>query len=508
MNLTLLAQDARSTTVGWQPVPGAACYALEWSDRMSDTVRFRTAGQTRDCRFRFVRSTHIPYYLRLRALDEAGSTLELSPVLTTPLARVLYPQLEALDRGLVAVATSAGVFLSWRLLRSEVDGYSATGLTGADFVVISILPGTFDEMESDVHAPEAYGIYQSVGDTVGAGGFMRAMRTIPMYVTIAEAIRDYSPNAWVINYTNPMTLCVRTLYHVFPKIKAFGCCHEVFGTQTLLTHILDEELGLKDVARQDIKVNVKGINHFTWFDKATYKGMDLFPIYRKFAEEHYESGYEYGDTNWMNSSFACANRVKFDLFLRYGCIAAAGDRHLAEFMPGKTYLESPEAVREWKFGLTTVAWRKNELQERLARSRRLRTGEEPIEIKPDGEEGHLLMKALLGLGDLVSNVNIPNHGAIANLPWDAVVEVNALFSRQGVQSVNAGPLPANILPLVARHVYNQENTLTAALTCDRTLGLTTFMNDPQVTLNWNQGKELFDTMLHNTRAYLPKEWNA
>ena len=119
MNLTLLAQDARSTTVGWQPVPGAACYALEWSDRMSDTVRFRTAGQTRDCRFRFVRSTHIPYYLRLRALDEAGSTLELSPVLTTPLARVLYPQLEALDRGLVAVATSAGVFLSWRLLRSR-----------------------------------------------------------------------------------------------------------------------------------------------------------------------------------------------------------------------------------------------------------------------------------------------------------------------------------------------------------------------------------------------------
>ncbi len=64
------------------------------------------------------------------------------------------------------------------------------------------------------------------------------------------------------------------------------------------------------------------------------------------------------------------------------------------------------------------------------------------------------------------------------------------------------------LPLVARHVYNQENTLTAALTCDRTLGLTTFMNDPQVTLNWKQGKELFDTMLHNTRAYLPKEWNA
>lgn len=379
-------------------------------------------------------------------------------------------------------------------------------LTGADFVVISILPGTFDEMESDVHAPEAYGIYQSVGDTVGPGGFIRAMRTIPMYVEFAEAIRDYCPDAWVINYTNPMTLCVRTLYKVFPGVKAFGCCHEVFGTQKLLAAIAEKELGFENVQRQEVKVNVKGINHFTWFDKATCRGVDLFPVYRRFAEENYAEGYEFGDNNWMNSTFACANRVKFDLFLRYGLIAAAGDRHLAEFMPGKLYLESPEAVREWKFGLTTVAWRKNELQERLARSRRLCSGEEEIVIKPDGEEGHLLMKALLGLHDMVSNVNIPNHGAIANLPWDAVVEVNALFSRQGVQPVVAGPLPGSILPLVARHVYDQENALQAALTCDKTLALTTFMNDPQIDLNWHDGEALFTTMMRNTAKYLPKEW--
>lgn len=381
-------------------------------------------------------------------------------------------------------------------------------LTGADFVVISILPGTFDEMESDVHAPEAYGIYQSVGDTVGAGGFMRALRTIPMYVTFAEAIRDYCPKAWVINYTNPMTLCVRTLYHVFPGIRAFGCCHEVFGTQKLLAEMLRAEQGIENVTRQEIKVNVLGINHFTWFDQATYKGMDLFPLYRDFAEKYYDEGYAFGDANWINSSFGCANRVKFDLFRRYGLIAAAGDRHLAEFMPGKMYLESPEAVQRWRFGLTTVAWRKNDLQERLAKSRRLRSGEQPLDLKPDGEEGHLLMKALLGLQDTVSNVNIPNHGAIANLPWDAVVEVNAMFSRQGIRPVQAGALPGNILPLVARHVYDQENTLTAALTCDYDLALTTFMNDPQIDLNWQDGEKLFRTMLHNTRAYLPAGWGA
>ena len=141
-----------------------------------------------------------------------------------------------------------------------------SALTGADFIVISILPGTFDEMAVDVHMPERLGIYQSVGDTAGPGGAMRALRTIPMYVEIAQAIRAYAPKAWVINYTNPMSLCVKTLYYVFPEIKAFGCCHEVFGTQKVLKGILEETMGLKDVKREDIQVNVLGINHFTWFD--------------------------------------------------------------------------------------------------------------------------------------------------------------------------------------------------------------------------------------------------
>ena len=136
-------------------------------------------------------------------------------------------------------------------------------LTGADFVVLSILPGTFDEMESDVHAPEKYGIYQSVGDTSGPGGILRAMRTIPMYEVIAEGIKDYCPQAWVINYTNPMTLCVKTLYRVFPQIKAFGCCHEVFGTQRFLAEVVEKELGARSVQSHEIKVNPVRVDHFT-----------------------------------------------------------------------------------------------------------------------------------------------------------------------------------------------------------------------------------------------------
>ena len=166
----------------------------------------------------------------------------------------------------------------------------ADALTGADFVIISILPGTFHEMESDVHAPEAYGIYQSVGDTTGPGGILRALRAIPMFEVIARAIRENCPDAWVINYTNPMTLLVSTLYRVFPGIKAFGCCHEVFGTQTFLAAVANEELG-GEFTRADVKVNVVGVNHFTWLTEARVKGTDLFPVYRRFCEKYAETGY-------------------------------------------------------------------------------------------------------------------------------------------------------------------------------------------------------------------------
>lgn len=354
-------------------------------------------------------------------------------------------------------------------------------LTGADFVVISIMPETFDEMEVDVHMPERLGIYQSVGDTAGPGGMMRALRTIPMFVEIAEAIKKYSPKAWVINYTNPMSLCVKTLYQVFPKIKAFGCCHEVFGTQKVLAGIVEEEMGFENVDRRDIYVNVLGINHFTWFDSASYRGIDLFPVYTDYIDKHFEEGYEKGDDNWMNSTFACAHRVKMDLFRRYGLIAAAGDRHLVEFMPGEEYLKDPDTVRSWKYGLTTVAWRKEDLQKRLERSRKLVNGEEEIELKSTGEEGILLIKALCGLTRVVSNVNIPNTAKqISNLPENAIVETNALFERDAIRPVQAGAIPENILELITPHVENHERIMQAALNGDRELVVEAFCNDPLV----------------------------
>lgn len=376
-------------------------------------------------------------------------------------------------------------------------------LTGADFVVISILPGTFDEMESDVHTPEKYGIYQSVGDTTGPGGIIRALRSIPQFEVIAHGIRDYCPKAWVINYTNPMALCVKALYDAFPEIRAFGCCHEVFGGKKLLASAVKDICGVDGITRDDVKINVVGVNHFTWVTNATWHNMDLMPVYGEFARKYYEKGFEgQEEINWMNSSFATNRRVKFDLFLRYGYFANAGDRHLAEFCPKNWYLANEKYAHSWGFGLTSVEWRKRRQQGKLERGLKLVSGEEAVSIKPTEEEGVLQMRALLGLSELITNVNLPNMGQIPNMPLGAIVETNAIFRDGMLNPVYSGNVPSEITGLVNRIADEQLLVAEAGRTRDLNKAFLAFVNDPLVDLPLPQAKALFDEMINNTKQYL------
>ncbi len=394
----------------------------------------------------------------------------------------------------------SGAFSKWNYHAVKTP---KEAMTGADFVVISILPGTFDEMESDVHTPEKYGIYQSVGDTSGPGGILRAMRTAPMYEVIAGYIRDYCPRAWVISYTNPMTLCVKTLYRAFPEIRAFGCCHEVFGTQKVLMAALKDICGIEAESREEIKVNPVAVNHFTWLTEATYKNMDLFPIYAEFTEKYAEQGFVTDPERKKKSPFFfCYEKVKFDLFRRYGYIAAAGDRHLAEFCPGNWYLHSPDTVANWGFALTPVSWRKERLEERREECLAYCNGERTPKIKCTGEEGVHQMQAILGLCELVTNVNIPNRGQIPNLPLGAVVETNAVFRSDSVRPVMAGEIPTSIYPLVSRICGQQEALDRAIAERDLVKIFACFCNDPLVTCSREDAKALFCEMVENTKEYL------
>jgi alpha-galactosidase len=392
----------------------------------------------------------------------------------------------------------------------------AGALSGSDFVLVSILPGDFEEMAVDVHAPEKYGIYQPVGDTAGAGGIIRAMRTIPQYREIADAVKKYAPGAWVINYTNPMSVCTRTLYREFPAIKAFGCWHEVFNTQMLLAATL-EEAGLApagSIKREEIKVSVLGINHFTWLDKASWKGIDIFPYFRELAQKYAVTGFKksHAATTFAAGSaldddsdeierlrlFGCTERVKFDLFLRYGLIAAAGDRHLAEFCPHSWYLSSPAEVEKWGFALTPVSWRITN-RDKLKQMAKAYADGMPMTPVKSGEEGINIIKALAGMGDIVTNVNLPNRGQMPGLPSDAVVETNASFSRDNIQPLVTNGLPTDIRALVMPHVLAYEGIIEAVFENDIEKAFRVFSHDLAVqTLPLKDARALFDEMCAKT----------
>jgi alpha-galactosidase len=398
-------------------------------------------------------------------------------------------------------------------------------LGGSNFVFVSILPGDFEEMAVDVHLPEKYGIYQSVGDTAGAGGIIRAMRTIPQFREIARAIQKYAPGAWVLNYTNPMSICTRTLYKEFPDIKAFGCCHEVFNTQKLLAAVL-EEAGLApagSIKREDITTRVLGINHFTWIDRASWKGVDIFPYYKQFTDKYAGPGFrkagaattfagggadaspaEKQDEALRRKYFSSAERVKMDLFRRYGLIAAAGDRHLAEFCPHSWYLASPELAESWGFALTPVSWRIANRNALIRRAEAYREGTKTLVPVESGEEGIKIIKALLGLGSFVSNVNMPNRGQMPDMPPEAVVETNAFFSRDAIEPLVCEELPPDLRALIMPHVLAQEGVIEAVFERDREKAFRVFSHDLAVqSLPPADARSLFDEMRAKT---LKDQW--
>lgn len=367
-------------------------------------------------------------------------------------------------------------------------------LRGADLVIISIQPGSLELMQKEIAIAEKYGLYFPVGDTTGAPGLMRGLRSAAIYKGFAEAIAEICPSAWVINYTNPMAICVRALTRVAPELKVFGCCHEVFAVQKMLAGLVSQYWGVPTPPRDEIKVNVLGINHFTWFDQASWNGRDLLELVRHHIEQPGTlRPYSQAEVESWGDWFKSVHQVKFRLFQRFGILAAAGDRHLVEFLPG--FIQSPETLFRYGIIRTPVSWRIQRWQLAPQKTRDLLSGKTPLELKSSGEEGVRQIKALFGLGNLVTNVNFPNAGQISNLPLGAVVETNAHFSRDEVRPLAAGALPAGLAPLIQQHSANQELIVEAALTGRKDLAFQAIYNDPSNSLTLDQTWEMFHEMM-------------
>lgn len=364
-------------------------------------------------------------------------------------------------------------------------------LEGSDLVIMSIEPGNTSCRYGDLVVPEKYGILQTVGDTTGPGGIFRAKRALPIYFEYAKLIEKYCPTAWVINYTNPMTLCTSALYKAFPKIKAIGCCHEVFHTQTFIAELVSKWFNVPLPDRREIHLDITGINHFTFATKVKWNGIDLMPYLENLANESdtYEdcslkAAKRIKDEKW----FDCDKLIALDFLRNYKALGAAGDRHLVEFVPW--YLKDEAELNKLGVIRTPYSWRETQAKEKREK---VFTDEELV-AKPSDEEGVDIMRSLMGDRTLFTNINFPNNGQIQYLPKGRIVESNGYISHDSiVPSVSYEP-PKALASLIRRVSDIQELVLDAVWENDDDKLFEAFLNDPLLDLSVSKARELFDEM--------------
>lgn len=365
-------------------------------------------------------------------------------------------------------------------------------LDGKDFVIISIEPGNTSCRWGDLVLPEQYGILETVGDTTGPGGIMRARRALPLFFEFARKIKEHCPNAWVINYTNPMTLCTAALYRAFPQIKALGCCHEVFGTEYFVAKQVATWFGVPQPDRRDIHLDITGVNHFTFATKAQWNGVDLMPMLRKLAEDpatYVDRTTSAKERIAKEEWFTCDHVVALTFLRDFGALGAAGDRHLSEFVP--YFLTSDADI--WKLGImrTPYDWRVRVAKEKHDK---VFTDDELLAKKSD-EEGVDIMRSLFGERTLFTNINIPNHGQVSYLKEGHIVESNGYISQNSIKPVISSDPPLAVETLVKRVADVQDLTLDAIWENDEKKLFQAFVCDPLVHLPLSTARELFDKML-------------
>ncbi|MGE4526362.1 MAG: alpha-galactosidase [Sphaerochaeta sp.] len=365
-------------------------------------------------------------------------------------------------------------------------------LSGCDMVIISIEPGRTECRYGDLVLPEQYGILQSVGDTTGPGGIMRARRALPIFFDLAKKIEQFCPDAWVINYTNPMTLCTAALYKAFPAIKALGCCHEVFHTQNFLAKKVSQWFGVATPDRREIKIDLTGVNHFTFVTKAFWQGHDLMAKLIEevqdpatFADETEIAKERLANEKW----FDCDQKIALAFLRDFGALGAAGDRHLAEFVP--YFLTSDENLHTYGVIRTPYEWRMRTAKEKRNKIFK----DEDLKAELSDEEGVDIMRSLMGDKSMVTNINRPNEGQISYLPKGRIVESNGLISEDSIRPIVATDPPLAIQNLVRQVSDVQEMVLEAIYNNDDNLLFTAFLSDPLMNLSLDKARELFDKML-------------
>jgi alpha-galactosidase len=370
-------------------------------------------------------------------------------------------------------------------------------IDGADAVVVTISTGGFRSMRHDLAVPERFGIKQSVGDSVGPGGINRALRNIPVLVGIARDMEDLAPDAWLLNITNPMTVLTRAVLRE-TSIKAVGLCHEIMGFLWDLSITGETPIG-------DIKPTLTGVNHFPVFTELDMGGRDGIAWMRELAAGADTEPDDSGEQEWKSRTlFRRRHAVKIELLARYGALPAAGDRHLAEFLPG---ILTPES--DWGAGygvhLTTIEDREKHQGQYVEHVQKMLDGSEPIPTWQSGEMVAPVLDSIVTGTPRELPVNIGNHGQAADLPPDVVVEGMCVVDASGIRGRDVVSAPAPLAELLRRHAVVQELTVEAAVSGDRDLAVAAMSLDPLAGRgDLKQTTQMTDELLAATAEWLPQ----
>lgn len=359
-------------------------------------------------------------------------------------------------------------------------------LKGADFVVTMMQVGGYKPCTvTDFEIPKKFGLRQTIADTLGIGGIMRGLRTIPVVLDICQDITELCPEAYLLNYVNPMPMLCEAISKQFPDIKMVGLCHSIEYTLRELA----EDLGIR---HNEIHYQCAGINHMAFFLKLEHRGQSLYPRLQQLAKE---------------GKFPSTNRVRYDMLRRLGYFVTESSEHFSEYVPWFIKASHPELIEDYNIPLDeylsrcekqSADW--NQMKEELEAGRGDYGTEQSVEFADQ------IIAAILHNKPAVIHGNVPNRERlISNLPDYCCVEVPCVVDSNGIQPLAMGALPSHLAALMQTNINVHHLTVEASLTSKKERIYQAAMLDPHTAaeLSLEQIWQLVDELLVAHKDWLP-----
>lgn len=358
-------------------------------------------------------------------------------------------------------------------------------LRDAKYVVNAIQVGGYDPCTiTDFEIPKKYGLRQTIADTLGIGGIFRNLRTIPVILDFAKDMREVCPDAWFLNYTNPMAVLTNVM-NTYGGIKTVGLCHSV----QVCVPWLFNDLGIDSTG---VQAKIAGINHMAWLLEVTRDGEDLYPEIKRLALEKQKTKHH--------------DMVRYELMFKFGYYVTESSEHNAEYHPYFIKKQYPELIEKYNIPLDEYPRRCINQIEGWKSMREQLVNNQQIEHSRTHEYASYIFDAIETGTPFKLGGNVMNTGLISNLPSNACVEVPCFVDRSGVTPTYVGDLPPQLAALNRTNINTQLLTIEAAMTGKKEHIYHAAMLDPHTAaeLSLDDIVSLCDDLIEAHGDWLPK----